>query len=207
MIKINLADKKRSEASDGGTGAYATGTISLRNLDLSALKDFQFQKLLVPLVLGIVATVGVGIYQDNEIKKLDVELESINAEKPKLQEAAGKMKSYEDLRASMEADEFVIRTKLDTIRQLIQNRGQAPKFLEDLAQLTPPAVWLADFSYDGTAFDIRGNADSFKQVSPFLKALNENPFFQDLTLKDSQTAHDAAGHEIVSFELVSGAKK
>jgi Tfp pilus assembly protein PilN len=217
MIKINLADKKRSDMATnatGGTGGTGTiggtlGTLTslTRNFDLASLKELELERALIPLVVGVAATYAVGIYQDNEIKKLNVEIDSINSEKPKLQAAAGKMKTYEDLKKGMEADEFVIRTKLDTIHKLIQGRSDTAKYLEDLAQLTPPAVWLTSFAYNGTDFDIRGSAANFRQISPFLKAMTENPNFQDLTLKDSQTSKDANQRDIVTFELVSGAKR
>ncbi|MDR3608023.1 MAG: PilN domain-containing protein [Oligoflexia bacterium] len=205
MIKINLAGRKKSSAFTAAS--IGTATLSLRSIELSALKELPLKKALIPMFIAIIASIISSTLQDNELKKLDVELDSINAEKPKLQAAANKMKSYEDLKKGMENDEFVIRTKLETVRKLAQNRTETTKFLQDLSKITPPSVWLTGVSYDGSTIEIKGMAVNFRQISPFLKSLNENPFFQGLTLKDSQTVKTQYGWEAVNFELISGAKK
>lgn len=205
MIKINLASKKKSGASTGTQGGGGGGfNLSLDKLKMDGalgdLKKLPFKKYVVYVAFAILATFISNDFKDGQIKALDVQVEKLNAEKPKLTAEANKMKGLEDLQKSMDSDEKVIRTKLDTIQTLISDRAVTSQILQEMIRITPSEVWLNSISLKGTEIVLEGYSSDFSYVSEFMKVLSESSILKDLNLKDTQT-EKSDGVDVASFRI------
>jgi Tfp pilus assembly protein PilN len=204
MIKINLAQRKRSQA--GAIKAPTSGQpLSLGNLlaQLEEFRDLPIRQMAVPLVIGIVVTFGFSTYKQSEIDKLQQQIQALQAEKPKLQAEADKMAGYEELQKQMEKDELVIRTKIDTIRKLVQGRTTTVRLLTEISKITPAHLWLTSVDIGTKEISFKGYSSDFSLISDFMKTLNDNTYVRDVTLKDTQMAEDENHREVAKFELLA----
>jgi Tfp pilus assembly protein PilN len=204
MIKINLASRKRAMA--GVSKTPMTGqalTLQGALAQLEEFRDFPLRQILVPLGIAIAVTFGFSTYKQSELDKLQVQIDALKAEKPKLQAEADKMAGYEELQKQMEKDELVIRTKIDTIRKLVQGRTTTVKLLAEIAKITPPHLWLTTVDIGTKEVVFKGFSSDFSLISDFMKTLNENTYVRDVTLKDTQIAEDENHREVAKFELLA----
>jgi hypothetical protein len=205
MIKINLANRKQSGSGSDASAAKPinfTGKLNF-DFDFSKAKDLPIRQILIPLVACILGSYFLDGYKEDEIKAVDATLAVLNAERTKLQAEAAKMKGYEEVKKSLEADEFIFRTKIDTIQKLITDRALPPKVMLSLANATPKDVWLTEFKIKDNQVNFKGSSLGFNQISDFMKNLNESAYFSDLNIKDTHGAKDANGNDIATFELVA----
>jgi cell division protein FtsL len=209
MIKINLVSKRRKQSVTGGGSTQSFDMNSLMTR-LEGLKGLPLTRLLTPLAIGIVAAYGLDYYEQGELHKLDVEIESINSEKPKLQAEIQKKQDYENLKKAMESDELIMRRKLDTIQKLNKGRTEAVQAFIALSKATPPSIWLTSFSVkDADAvptFGIKGVSTAMSQIPAYQRALDANPIFHDLNAT-SRSETDKNGSEVYPFELSPGVHK
>ena len=209
MIKINLALRKQSLSAEGARGGLGGlgGLSGLGGADqlrkaADTLKDFPWKKIVVPVLVGVAANYTVDQLKESAIQKIDEEISSVMAEKPKLEQEAQKLKSYEGIKKELESDEAVMRTKIDTIRKLIQGRATPPKILITLGNSTPKEVWIEEFRLEDGKLGIKGSSKGYGPISDFMRSLGESMYFGEMVLKGTQQAKDAsAGDEGISFEL------
>lgn len=203
MIKINLASKKKSSVGLGKSGKPSLGIDQLGGM-VDELKGLPIRKMAIPIVVAIVANVLVSGYMDNEVKEVDAELTKVRAEKPRLDAEAAKLKSYEDLKKALEADEATLKKKLQAIQTLLNGRTDTARILEDLSRAIPHTVWLTDFQMKDVDVSIKGLSLDFDPVLDFQKTLNENVYFSGVEAKN--TVQDPQ-KRLVSFELQGQRKK
>lgn len=209
MIKVNLALRKTA----GGSTSRSTGFSGISKIDLQTfksmrldpelLKDLPIRKTVLPLVVGVLASFTLESYKEGELKKLNDQIAVLDGEKPKLQGEANKLKTYEELKKNLEADEFTIRTKIDTIQKLIAGRAIPPKLLVSVAQALPEEVWLAEFQVKESDIFLTGYSMGFNQISDLMKNMGESVYFSDLNLKNTQQVKDPEGVEVANFELTA----
>jgi Tfp pilus assembly protein PilN len=198
VIKINLALRKQSFISaDGKAVKGATGL--LQSLPLDQLKELPLRKVLLPLVVAYFASFSLDSYKQETIAKLEKGIAKQKAEEARIQSGLGKVKAYESLKKSLDSDELVIRTKLDTVQKLMADRGFIVKMLLSTASATPKDVWLTGVKTDSSGVSIQGSSLGFNQISDFMKNLNDGQFFSSIELLNSQQAKD--GSDVASFEL------
>lgn len=206
MIKINLALRKQPV---GGTTAGKTGSFGAMDLsslksikfDAAALKSFPLQKLVLPVIVAVLANFTLQGHKESEVKAVQSEIDAVSAEKPKLQAEANKLKQYEDLKKSLEGDEFTIRTKIDTIRKLIADRSTPPKILLALASTVTEEVWISGFKVQDGSVLLQGYSYGFGPISDFMKNLSESAYFTDLKLNKTEQVKEQGFGEVASFEL------
>ncbi len=199
MIRINLAKRKMSNvvAGEGKPGAKNI----LANLDFESFKDLPIRKFGLPIVVAILATYFLGDFKSQEIQKVQDEITKAMAEQTKLQLELTKTKRFDELKKQIDSDEFMIKTKLQTIEKLIVDRTTPPKLLLALSRAIPADVWLSDLKVNGTEVTLKGSSLDFNQISDFMRNLNESAFFKELNLRSTQQAKDESGLEIAQFEL------
>ena len=210
MIKINLALRKQPVGGGGGvakTGSMASlGSFDLSSLkglkiDTEALKDLPLRKVALPLIIGALASFTLDNYRDSELKALDAQMEVLAAEKPKLEAEANKIKQYEGVKKDLEADEFTIRTKIETIRKLVAGRTVPPKLLLALASTMPEEVWISGFKMASSSVTLQGFSYGFGPISDFMKNMSESAYFTDLKLNRTEQVREQGIGEVATFEL------
>lgn len=212
MIRINLASKKQPASISAGSGGLKDFLAKLsegKQLDLGrllALKDslpsaLPITKILTYLGIAALGWFSESYYKDLKIRELDEQIAQHTAEKDRLTESANKLKDYEEMKKALEADEAMIRNKIDAIHKLIVKRGEPVKTLLAFSHAIPEEVWLSDFVITNGEIAIRGNATKFEKISDFMKSLGENDFFTDLVLKSTEMSKDTAKMNTPSFEV------
>jgi len=206
MIKINLALRKQSLSAEGARGGALGGLSGLGSPDqlvkaLEVFKDFPWKKIVVPVLVAVAATYTVDQLKESALQKIEEEVSSVMAEKPKLEQEAQKLKSYEGIKKELESDEAVMRIKIDTIKKLIQGRSTPPKVLITLANTVPKEVWIEEFKVEDSKVSIRGSSKGYGPISDFMKSIGESIYFGEMVLKGTQQAKDSSGDEVINFEL------
>lgn len=214
MIKVNLYQRK---AAVGVTVGSATGALSgagggLRGL-LDRLRSGGGEGLAdgdkrVAIITAVVYAVilSAGYWYSGERKaemlaKLDEEVAALDSKSNLLTSELNKTNGYEQTKKSLEADEKTIRTKIDTIQELIRDRSTPPKILTTLSETIPKEVWLREFSLKDRHFHIVGSSSSMDVVSDFMKGLEETIYFKGVVLKSSKQEVLKGAHASATFEL------
>jgi Tfp pilus assembly protein PilN len=209
VIKINLALRKQSSSmmaektsagfNFGGGSAALNGLAGKLNLEV--LKGLPIKKLVVPLVTAIVASYALELYKDEEIKKKDDEIAQLEQQKTALSAEAAKMKEYEAIKKQLEADELVLRTKIDVVRKLVEDRGNPPKILLTVAKSIPKDAWLTEFKISEKDVSINGMSIGDVPASTFAHSLGESAYFSDATPKKNDVSSDDP--KLYVFELTA----
>ena len=206
MIRINLAKRKQAVSGGGASsekasGLSALGGLSKISINADQIKALPVRKFVVPIIVAIVATyVQDGIKVD-DMQKVEAALAKLTAERTQLAATANKLKGYEAVKKSMEADQATMRSKIDTIQKLIADRTNPPKLLRSLASAIPKDVWLAEFKAGEKDVSFKGFSLDFNQIADFVKNLNESAYFTDLSIRNTQQSKDEVGLDVASFEL------
>jgi hypothetical protein len=200
MIKINLALQKRSSITADGK----SGKSLLSNSQLEQLKELPIRRIAIPLVLAYVVSFGLDSIKEDKLADLDKLITKQKAEATKLESSLAKVKTYDALKKSLDADELAIKTKLDIIKKLMANRGFISKSLLSISSAAPKEVWLTGFKCDINSVTLQGSSLGFNQISDFMKNLNDTHLFSSIELVNSQQSKDIA--DGASFELTAKRK-
>jgi Tfp pilus assembly protein PilN len=208
MIKINLATRKQSGASVvQEPKSMSLDAAALRN-KLDDFRDLPLKKIALMFVVGVMATYLLDGYQKEELQKASDEITRVTSEQTKLQTELDKTKGYEAVKTGLDEDEKILRTKIDTIQQLLKDRQTPPKLLGSLASSMPKDLWLTSFKLENELATFQGSSTDFNQISDFMKTLSENAFFTDVKLKLTQQAMDQTSNTVVvNFELTAGRRR
>ncbi|MBC7691106.1 MAG: PilN domain-containing protein [Methylotenera sp.] len=197
MIKINLALLKQPVIGSSESKSALSGL----SVNTDFIKTLPWPLVALLVATGIFGQMAVQAYKDQEIGKLEMEVSLLETRQKKLQADLGKTKGYEPLKKALDADELTLKSKMDTIQKLMNDRTIPPKFLISLSTSIPPEVWLTEFQVKDQSITIKGASSGFTQVSDFMKGLGENIYFKDLTLKSTQSVKDPVNGEIATFDL------
>lgn len=195
MIKINLALKKSS-----GTGPSA-GASAIPRIDASALMSPAVRSV----ALSAVVYFGSGYYFDNQraelLQKVAQEVAVQTQKSAALKESLGKMKQYEEVKKSLESDEKIIKTKLETISLLSKDRDSGTQYLRAISKSIPKDVWLMGLDFRSNEIDFKGQASEFSLVSDFTSQLSQTGLFTEVQQEIAANTNDEGGKSVVGFEL------
>ncbi|MEK6706098.1 MAG: PilN domain-containing protein [Bdellovibrionota bacterium] len=197
MIKINLATRKQAALS---METKAAGGSAL-SFDINSIKDLPWRKIAVPLIAAIAINWVFNGYKEEELKKKDEIIAKLSAERGVLVDKAGKIKGYEEMKKAIEADESVIRTKIDIIRELVADRGRPPRMLLSVSNSVPKNVWLSELKIASKDVIFKGTSLDFTEISDFMKNLGETAYYTDVSLSNSQKTNEENSGEAASFEV------
>jgi hypothetical protein len=209
MIKINLATRKQSAGATADGRSFTMGSFQLPaglsklNVNINELKDLPIRKLILPIVVCFGAMYMVESLKADDMAKVHEEAAKVTAEREQLMVAVGKLKGYEELKKSMEADEQVMRSKISVVQALIADRSNPPKILRSLSTAIPKDVWLSEFRAEEAEVSFKGYSLDFNQVSDFMKNLNESAYFADVTIRSTQQSKDELGADVAAFDLAA----
>jgi Tfp pilus assembly protein PilN len=198
MIKINLALKKQSVAAVEGGGEKGVKSATAA---LEGIKELPLKKIAIYVGLVFAANYLMQSTQEDELNKLDRKIARVNDENARLTAALGKTKQYEQLKASLDADETMIRQKLDLVKKLVDGRQNSSKMLLALSSGVPNEVWLSEFKVSDAEVRLKGLSSDFSHVSDFMKSLGESAYFGEMTLVNSVQDKDEIGLGVTNFEL------
>lgn len=210
MIRINLA-KKRKQG----------GGLDLKNLSLSSLlgalksgtededgqrKKLDFNNPLVKIVVGLLAIYLIDdtltSYREQAMKAVDAQLAEVEKEREGVAAKLRKIKGFEPIKKQLEEDETAIRTKLEVVTRLLEDRNAPSKLMMQVAQAIPQEVWLTSLMVSPESVKFSGGTPSHNQVSDFIRSLSSTSYFGEVTLKGIQESTSAKGDQkYQSFEL------
>ena len=221
MIKINLALRKGSGGGGGGGSASSGGGslfAVLGNLlkkkegdspasDVAKIsaeaRDLPIRKVVILVATYFLLDFGLEAFKADEMGKLEAVLNKLNAEKSKLQAELSNVKKFEEIRKKMDADELVLKTKLNTIDRLLADRQSCTKILTTVSGSIPAEVWLTSLRIDEKNAQFDGLSLNINQVTDFMKSLNESAFFKDVDAKAGKSNDSNTGAELANFQLSS----
>lgn len=199
MIKINLALRK--------TGSQAAamedvGGPRLPSMGLSAdFSGFPVKQLLLSVMAVAVSTYVVGGLKSELLAELGKQEQAAQAKRTQLQGSLTKLKQYEDIKKAIDADQKLVKTKLETILKLSADRGSDFKALKLISTSIPPEVWVSSVSFSPASVSISGGALDFNQIPDFIKKLSDSDFLADVQMEDTAESRDPSGTMVASFEL------
>jgi type IV pilus assembly protein PilN len=104
-------------------------------------------------------------FEDKQRADWQRQLNDTNARIAQLEKVIGEVNNLNKRRKEVEE-------KLTVLDKLRRQRGGPVKLLDALATSIPKKVWLTSFEEKGGAVKMTGAADSFEDVSEFMKGLN-----------------------------------
>ncbi len=212
MIKVNLHQRKAAVGvalglpKGGGSAAAGLKGLFEKLLGHSSEMEDGAKRALIILVAVYAVILGAAYWYDGSKKaellaKLDAESGVVESKLNLLASELNKTNGYEQIKKSLEADEKTIRTKINTIQELIRERSTPPKILTTLSETIPKDVWLREFTLKDRHFKIGGSSTSMDVVSDFMKGLEETIYFRGVVLKSSKQETPKGGHMTATFEL------
>lgn len=208
MIKINLATKKQTASfSAGAASSFDSSLSALSRISISSdgLKKLPVFTFILVAVIGYISSTFLESYKQDTLDNIEKEISAVQANQSKLQAELNKTKGYKEIKKQLDTDELSLRTKINTIQKLIDDRVVLNKLLLSLSQSLPKDVWLTDFRIKEADVTFKGASLGFIQISEFLKNLQENVYFRDVSLKGSQQSKDSKetidGNPYTVFEL------
>jgi type IV pilus assembly protein PilN len=104
----------------------------------------------------------------------------------------------------IKAQQAALKEKLDTLDRLKAGRSGPVKLLDTLAQVLPPRLEIKKMDEKGGSVTFEGSGATIDDVSAFMTALKQTPYFSGVELKRT-TAVTRAGLRIVDFTVVAQA--
>ncbi|MEN9723716.1 MAG: hypothetical protein RJB38_1702 [Pseudomonadota bacterium] len=214
MIKINLASRKMaSGASLEGSSGTALSAVLSRFIPQASgggpsltVSDLPLRAILV----GLVGAFGAQFYFDGEreavISRLDTQIEKAKSVQTGLQNQLKEAPVMEELKTRLEADERLVRTKLETIMKLMQDRQTSVHALKVVSTSIPSEVWLSQLSFSPSEVSFVGQALDYNQISDFMNRLGQADFMTDLNLDGSSQVKDEKGVTVNSFRITAKRK-
>lgn len=210
MIKINLARKRKQ----GGAG------LDLKNLSLSSLlgalrgegeaegerKKLDLNSPLVKILVGIgliyVLEDTLEGYKRQEMAAVETQLAAVEKERDEVLVKLRKIKGFEPIKKQLEDDERAVRTKLEIVTKLLENRNAPSKMMMQIAQSIPQEVWLTHLNVTPDSAKFSGGTVNHNQVSDFIRALSGTTYFAEVTLRSIQESTSSRGDQkFQNFDL------
>lgn len=228
MIKINLASKKRSaavqalESTSGGAegggggllerlksfkfGGGASGDAGARAM--AAISFAQVWKIGVAVLAVAVAYFYFGSQKQEELAKIGALVTVAKAEQAKLNAKVQLTSGYQAKKAQLEKDEKILRTKIETIKKLTDERDVPSRLMRELAEGVPGDLWFSgmDFDEEKRVIVLRGKSYAEASVNTFNKLISSNALFTGAEIKETTTERDGAGTEMFAF-LIEARRK
>lgn len=203
MIKVNLATRKQAIPTE--TVGKALPSLGRFRVDLGDIQDLPIKSLVIHVIAAAAVYWLADSYKQEQMAIAEGQLQKVTAEHARLEKELIKTKVFEKDQQALEEDLKMIRLKIDIIEKLVADRSTPPKLLLSIAKAIPKDVWLSEFRVSNSEVTFRGTSLGFNQISDFMKNLNEDVFFKEVSLKTSNQIKDRSGLEVATFEL--GAKR
>ena len=170
--------------------------INLLPVRVSKKKALGKQQLILfaaVIALGFVLNFVWASSRAGELAAREAKVKSLRDEIAQLDRIIGEVKNIKDQQAAL-------REKLDILQQLKANRSGPVRVLDALATLTPKRLWLTRMEEKGGAITYTGSASTIDDISEFMSALKQSPYFGAVELSKT-SAKNEKGFDYVDFTL------
>ncbi len=174
--------------------------INLLPVRVSKKKAAGRQQLLLlglVVVLAIIANWVWASSRASDLASREAKLRRTRDEIAQLDRIIGEVKDIKTQQAAL-------KEKLDILDKLKAGRSGPVRLLDQLAQIIPPRLELKKMEEKSGGVSFDGSAATIDDVSAFMTALKETPYFSKVELKKT-TAVTRGGMRIVDFTIVAQA--
>lgn len=179
MIRINLLNSFGATNPDkAAIGEESTGSVLI---------------LVRNIFVMLVGVVSLIVYEGYSLPTLQAEVTKLQAQ---LAELTSFNQKKEAIRAEIEkyeADRQRLNRQTDFLQMIQVERTQTVQLLTKVQQIIPENLWLVSLKIEGQNIEIKGEADSEKEVNEFNLRLSSLPFLKDVIVLsiEMSTASDA----------------
>ncbi len=174
--------------------------INLLPVRVSKKKAAGRQQLLLlglVIVLAIIANWVWASSRASDLAARESKLRRTRDEIAQLDRIIGEVKD-------IKAQQAALKEKLDILDKLKAGRSGPVRLLDQLAQIIPPRLEIRKMDEKAGAVSFDGSAATIDDVSAFMTALKQTPYFSKVELKKT-TAVTRGGMRIVDFTVVAQA--
>ena len=174
--------------------------INLLPVRVSKKKVAGRQQILLLALIVVLAVVANWVWSSSRAADLAARESKLRRTKDEIAQLDRIIGEVKDIKAQQAA----LKEKLDILDKLKAGRSGPVRLLDQLAQVIPPRLELKkmDEKSGGVTFD--GSAATIDDVSAFMTALKQTPYFSKVELKKT-TAVTRGGMRIVDFTIVAQA--
>lgn len=166
MIRINLLKSFGANSSE-----------ILQQMDDQKNVQVVFVKKFLVMMLGILALFGFEQYM---IPKLTEERNALQIEFTELSTFNQKKEALKIEIEKYEKDRIRLNRQTDFLQKIQNERILSVTFLKKIKELIPQNVWLTSLKVDGLQIEIKGEADSEKEINDFNIKLASVNFLKDV---------------------------
>jgi Tfp pilus assembly protein PilN len=177
--------------------------IEINLIPTKVKKQKQMQRVYFLAVFGAGAIIAVGLgivlYQQSRINKIEAEIRRIDAESASLQDKIEEVKKFR-------AKEDTYNKKKAVIDKLMADQSLWTEILDNIGEIILPDMWLTSLTQDrmkdeGPMVRISGGALSKNIVADFIKRLEHDPKILQLTAAQIGEEQSTAGLITVKYEI------
>lgn len=174
--------------------------INLLPVRVSKKKVAGRQQILLLALIVVLAVIANWVWASSRAADLasrEAKLRRTRDEITQLDRIIGEVKD-------IKAQQAALKEKLDILERLKAGRSGPVKLLDQLAQIIPARLEIKKMDEKGGSVSFDGSAATIDDVSAFMTALKQTPFFTKVELKKT-TAVTRGGMRIVDFTVVAQA--
>lgn len=202
MIKVNLL-KNLGAAGEpsGGTKIFKDASITPQMKNLAAMKLLMI--LSVPVCLYIFEKYNLDILT-KQTATLNSELNKINSEIQTFGDTGPKVDKYSTIKAKLDK-------QYSALQLIAEKRLQEVKTLDTIQSLVPTKNWISSIDIETNKISITGFAETPDAAFDFVKAVEDNPNFYNVSkvvinTEDSSSKKNEVAAKKYSFEFFIGKK-
>ncbi len=235
MIKVNLAKRTKSgftrtNMTGGGTSsiklsggvgdfiekmkdrfsrpAQSIETSSAGGSKLSIMLGNPIVKLVFSIVMVYLVMETLDGAKKTEVKNVQIQIDKSTAESMLLTNRLNELTGYQELKNKLDLDERSLKTKLETLVKLMQDRAVQPKLLLQLSQVLPDECWITEVKINEQQVVFQGLASSLETISDFVKNINGSNYLTDAQMKSANEEKSKTGElKLQKFEVTAVRKQ
>ncbi len=146
-------------------------------------KKETMQQQIVLAVFAVLLTLGaIGYFHvsiTNKVKNVVAEKAEVDKNVKKLKKEIGDLQDLKKKAADLD-------NKKNVINELEIERNGPVHIFEELANATPPELWIDDFLQKGRDLTLKGYAADNETIANFMRNLNNSPYFTGIALVKSE---------------------
>ncbi len=170
MIRINLLPVRASKKRESGRQQIVVGALVIV---LASLCNYLWYTRV-----------------DADETALNARISSTRDDIAKLEKTIGEVKS-------INAEKKALEDKLKILDNLKKGRTGPVKVMDELSNLIPARVWLAEYAEAGGNVSMKGSAVNYEDLSVFSKKLKSSKHFSDVVIRHANQRGDG----VVDWEI------
>jgi type IV pilus assembly protein PilN len=174
--------------------------INLLPVRVSKKKVAGRQQILLLALIVVLAIVANWVWSSSRAADLAARESKLRRTKDEIAQLDRIIGEVKDIKAQQAA----LKEKLEALDRLKAGRSGPVKLLDTLAQVIPPRMEIRKMDEKGGAVTFEGSGATIDDVSAFMSALSQTPYFSKVELKKT-TAVNRGGMRIVDFTVTAQA--